>query len=546
MTTHRTTKMPARRRNEQCSHLAAIAIERKRDETALRSSEAKYGTLLEHLDHGVFLKDAECRFVALNRVAWEWLGCTSEAEVLGRTVADFLAPELAERCRREDRQVLDEGRRVEVEEERATAGQTRLIRTVKTPVWEDGRVVGVHGTFFDVTEQRALQGQLLQAQKMEAIGQLAGGIAHDFNNILTAVLGNLSLLMAGLPDGDPNRELCQAAEKAALRAATLTTQLLGFARRTVLRPQPADLNKNLDEVMTMLRPAIDPRVVLQASKTPDLWTVRADPGQMTQIIMNLCLNARDAMPEGGTLSLETANVVVEAAHAREHLGAHAGEHVRLSVADSGRGIPAESRSRIFEPFFSSKTKGKGTGLGLAMVFGIVQQHNGWVECRSEIGRGTRFDIYLPRIAETGGTAAAQAATPAVGHETVLLVDDEEMIRVIASSVLTRYGYRVLQAGDGEEALDVYQRADVPIDLVILDLTMPRLSGHETLRRLLQIDPKARVLFASGYSEEMLNPEEQEMALGFLSKPYRPEELALAVRKALDHSRQPGDSGERAA
>jgi PAS domain S-box-containing protein len=521
---------------EQSTQLAALAIERKRDELAIRSSEAKYRTLIENLAQGVFLKDTQSRFAAANRAAWEWLGCTSEAEVVGRTVGDFFPHEVAVQREAEDRQVFEEGQRVEVEEERTTDVQTRTIRTLKTPVREDGRTVGVLGIFWDVTEQRALQAQLLQAQKMEAIGQLAGGIAHDFNNILTAVLGNITLLMQGFSAGDPNRELCLAAEKAALRAATLTTQLLGFARRTVLRPQPADLNENLDEVLTILRPTIDPRVVLQASKAPDLWTVRADPGQMTQIIMNLCLNARDAMPEGGTLSLETANVVVDAAHARDHLGARTGEHVRLSVVDSGQGIPAELRSRIFEPFFTTKPKGKGTGLGLAMVFGIAQQHNGWVECQSEVGQGTRFDIYLPRIAGAGWVAVSPAAAPAAGHETVLLVDDEEMIRIIASSVLARYGYQVLLAADGEEALDVYQRAGNTIDLVILDLTMPKLSGHDTFRRLLQFDPKARVLFASGFSEETLNAEEQEVALGFLSKPYRPEELAHAVRAALDRER----------
>ncbi len=505
-------------------------------EGATRASEAKYRTLVENLEQCVFLKDAESRFVAVNRPLCHALGVADESQVVGRTDDHFYPPELAAKYRADDRRVLAEGRRLEVEEENVQKGQKRLVRTVKTPLRDgEGRIVGVLGIFWDVTEQRRLEAQLRQAQKMEAVGQLAGGIAHDFNNLLTAVLGNLSLLMSALPADDAHREFAAAADRAAHRAANLTSQLLGFSRRGVLRPRPLSLNASVDEVLALLRRTIDPRIDLAAAKADDLATVEADPGQMTQVLMNLCLNARDAMPEGGRLLLETANVVVEEDRAGRQLGARPGPFVRLRVSDSGCGMTAEVRERIFEPFFTTKGPGQGTGLGLAMVFGIVQQHGGWVECDSEPGRGTCFDVYLPRTAGAAEAPAPAAAPAPRGSETVLLVDDEDMIRRVGSTILGRYGYKVLLAEDGEHALEVYREHGAHIDLVIMDQMMPRLSGRDAFRRLLAVNPRARVLFSSGYSGEHLSDDDRRRSAGFINKPYRPEDLARTVRAALDRA-----------
>jgi nitrogen-specific signal transduction histidine kinase/CheY-like chemotaxis protein len=409
---------------------------------------------------------------------------------------------------------------------------------IKTPVKDDqNQIAGVLGISWDVTDQRTLEAQLREAHSMDAIGQLAGGIAHDFNNLLTVILGNVSLLRTSAADG-LKRPFLDVIEKAAERAAELTRKLLGFCRRTALCLQPTDMRAALEESAALLRPTIDPRITLEVCSPQSPWLVQADLGQIVQVLMNLCLNARDAMPDGGCLELTLENVVLDAEEVRLRLDARPGPFVRLRVRDNGHGIPPDVLPRIFEPFFTTKPQGKGTGLGLALVFGIVRQHQGWIECSSKVLEGTTFDIYLPRYdghpEET--TAPMAAPSPGHGHETILLVDDEAMIRNLGRTLLQMYGYRVLLAEDGLEAVALYRDRQQPIDLVILDLTMPRLSGRDAFHRLVDLDPQVRVLFASGYAKEHITEAEQERILGFVGKPYRPHELAEAVRAALDKPR----------
>jgi PAS domain S-box-containing protein len=507
---------------------------RKAAEEAARGLEERFRAVAELVADGIALLDAAGTIVFISRAARRLLGYEPE-ELVGRSCFELAHPDDLERVRVLFTDVVAKPGNEMVAEfrYRHKDGSWRLIEAQASNRLDDPSIAAVVGTFRDVTERRALEAQLVQAQKMEAVGQLAGGIAHDFNNLLTAVLGNLSLVMAALPEDDPAQEFGAAAERAALRAANLTGQLLGFSRRSVLRPRPLSLNASVDEVLTFLRRTIDPRIQLEARKADDLAAVEAEPGQMTQVLMNLCLNARDAMPEGGRLLLETAEVSVEEERARHWIGARPGPFVRVRVSDTGFGMPPEVRARIFEPFFTTKGPGQGTGLGLAMVFGIVQQHGGWVECESEVGCGTRFDIYLPRAAAAVEAPAAPTGPVARGRETILLVDDEEMIRKVGSAILSRYGYQVILAVDGQHAVEVYRENAGGIDLVILDLMMPRLSGRDAFRRLLAINPAARVLFSSGYSGEHLTDADRDRAAGFVNKPYRPEELAGTVREALD-------------
>jgi PAS domain S-box-containing protein len=513
--------------------------DRKQSEEALRASEARYHSLVENLAQSVFLKDREFRFIAVNAPFCRMVG-RPIGEILGRTDFDLFPPDLAEKYRHDDQQVLTTGLRLEMDEECLIGGQRRTVRVVKTPVTDDqGRIIGVVGSFWDVTEQRALEEHVRQAQKMEAVGQLAGGVAHDFNNLLTVILGNLGLILSEKTTINTSRSLLQETEKAAARAADLTRQLLGFARKTVLRLEPSDLGDALQEVISLLRHIIDPRISIDITTPDNLWTVQADRGQMHQVLMNLCLNARDAMPEGGRLVLEAANVTIDPDAARLHSDALAGDYVRLRVCDNGSGIPKEIRERIFEPFFTTKGPGKGTGLGLALVYGIVKQHQGWIECNSEPKQGTTFHVYLPRFhspAEAANpTTSSHPPEPRSGTETILLVDDEEMIRTLGRNILQRYGYEVLLAEDGRRALELYQRERERIALVILDLNMPHMSGADALHELRKLDIKVPVLVSSGNAGEY-HSELVIRGIKFIKKPYRPQELASAVREALDQQR----------
>jgi signal transduction histidine kinase len=380
------------------------------------------------------------------------------------------------------------------------------------------------------------QDQLRQAQKMEAVGRLAGGVAHDFNNLLTAITGYSDLLMSDLAEGDPRRADLEQIKHAADRAAGLTRQLLAFSRRQVLQPRVLDLNVVITDVEKMLRRVIGEDIDLVTIPGSALGRVKADPGQLDQVILNLAVNARDAMPEGGKLTIETANVELDGAYALRHIAVRPGPYVMLAVSDTGCGMDAEILARLFEPFFTTKEVGKGTGLGLATVYGIVTQSGGSISVYSEPGRGTTFKMYLPRVKEAVETRVVVASpdTPVRGSETILVVEDEEAVRSLARLVLERKGYTVLEARHGTEALRVSERHEGPIALVLTDLVMPGLGGRELAGRLATVRPDTKVLYMSGYTDNaIVHQGVLDAGAAFLSKPFTPDALARKVREVLD-------------
>lgn len=402
-----------------------------------------------------------------------------------------------------------------------------------TPSWWTLRVTPLAGaedentrlvvTVQDVTERRALEDRLRHAQKMEAVGTLAGGIAHEYNNLLTAVLGNLSLALLDLPADHALAPGLRDAETAAQRAAELTRQLLGFGRRSPVRLHPTDLRKVVEDARPLLEHAFDPRILIQTDFAEDLWPVRADAAQIGQVVVNLSVNARDAMPGGGRLTITLSN-----RHGRDQ--GPSGQFVVLEVRDTGEGMAPETLARMYEPFFTTKGPDRGTGLGLAVVHTIVEQHGGWVECHSTLGGGTTFRVHLPRLVQMPDAPPV----PAGGGEIVLVVDDEEPLRDLARALLERQGYRVLLARDGVEAIAVVREARGRVDLVLLDLTMPRMSGRETLRELRALSPGIVVVLMSGYpSGDAAASDLHGEADGFLPKPYPPEMLGRVLREALD-------------
>ena len=378
-----------------------------------------------------------------------------------------------------------------------------------------------------------LEAQLQQAQKMEAIGRLAGGLAHDFNNVLTAIRGYSELATMDLPPQHPSRGNLEEVFKAADRAAALTRQLLAFSRRQVLKPEVLDLNAVVSEIDKMLRRLIGEDIELVTVLAPNLGRVRADRALVGQVLLNLAVNARDAMPEGGTLAIETANVQLSGPARQTRPAFHPGPHVVLSVSDTGTGMPPEVQERIFEPFFTTKEPDKGTGLGLSMVYGIVSQSGGDIEVASEPGQGTTFRIFLPRVDESAQASAERSATHRVpsGVETVLLVEDEPTVRSFARVVLERCGYRVLEAGSGPEALALAARHPTTIDLLLTDVVMPEMNGRALAERLAGLRPALRVLYMSGHTGTTLIPRDNGSQL--IQKPFSHDTLAAKVREVLD-------------
>ena len=382
------------------------------------------------------------------------------------------------------------------------------------------------------------QEQLRQSQKLEGIGQLAGGIAHDFNNLLTIIGGFTSLAIKDLPLDSPIRSNLEEVKKAGDRASSLTRQLLAFSRKQVLQPEVLNLDSVVLEIEKMLRRVIGENIDLRAVLKPQLGNIKADPGQIEQIILNLVVNARDSMPHGGKLTIETDNVYLDEEYVSHHLGSQAGPHVMLAVTDTGHGMDQQTLSRIFEPFFTTKELGKGTGLGLSTVYGIVKQSGGNIWVYSEPGRGATFKIYLPRVDDAADEYkhTTQEAKLAEGSETILLVEDEEMLRKLARQTLKGYGYHILEASNGDEAIGISRQYEGEIQLLLTDVIMPGMNGRELSNRLLETRPKLRVLFMSGYTDDaIVHQGVLDESANFIQKPFPPESLAKKVREVLDQS-----------
>ncbi len=510
--------------------------ERRRAEDALRASEQRFRTLIEQAPVAIGISRDGVAMYA-NPMCLQMLGFESVEEIQGIPLVDLVGArsrdEIAERIRLRA-QGLAVPREYETIGLRKGGSPFTVHVVVKDVQLADGPAN--IGFFTDITEQRRTEEQLRHVQKMEAVGQLAGGIAHDFNNVITVVNSFCDLALSGLREHDPLREDLMEIRKAGKRAAALTRQLLAFSRRQVLRPEVLNLNQVLDGIEGMLRRLIGEDIELVVSRTADLGSVRADPGQIEQVVMNLVVNSRDAMPEGGKLTIETANVELDEEEARVRIGVRPGPHVTLSVSDTGCGMDEQTRARIFEPFFTTKESGKGTGLGLATVYGIVKQSGGSVCVDSEPGRGTTFEICLPRelTAPEAELRTERPAGQATGTETVLVVEDEEAVRNLTRRILTAAGYTVLMAANAGEALLACERRTQPVHLLLTDVVMPLMSGRELAERLAQACPGMTVLFMSAYADNaIMSHGTLERGVHFIAKPFAAEDLTRKVREVLD-------------
>jgi PAS domain S-box-containing protein len=519
-------------------HVRDITSRRSAEE-ALRSSEMLFHSVWNNSVDGMRLTDEDGNVVAVNEAYCQLVGKTRD-ELEGRPFSQVYAPSdsspemLAEYRERFRARVVKQQ-----SERRMTLhnGSVLDLEFTSSFVELPGRGSLLFTLFRDITAQKRLEDQLRQSQKMEAIGQLAGGVAHDFNNILTVIHGHASLLLANDPAGGHTSRSAQQIAQAAERAAGLTRQLLAFGRRQVLQPRRLDVNEVVGNMTKMLVRLLGEDVTLQVDYSETPAFIHADVGMIEQVLLNLAVNSRDAMAKGGLLSLQIQNVEISTASVAYHAEARDGSFVCISAADTGCGIPPENLSRIFEPFFTTKEIGKGTGLGLATVYGIVKQHFGWIEVDSELGRGATFRIYLPACDQTADPGEDRADRGQVrgGTETILVVEDESLVRELVCTLLVAQGYRVLQAESGVKALQVWENAKSQIDLVLTDLVMPdQVNGRELAERLWSEKPDLKVIFTSGYSADVVG---KDFVLGhglqYLQKPYHPQKLAYAVRQCLD-------------
>ncbi len=520
---------------------------RRKAEEDLSASERKYRELVENANSIIIRMDSNGTILFFNEFAQRFFGY-AENEIIGRNAVGTIVPEsessgrdlralVRDITRNTDLYAINENENMRRDGERVWVAWTNREVVGANPDAPEFLCVGQ-----DVTARKRaemdrdkMEVQLRQAQKMEAVGQLAGGIAHDFNNLLQVILGYMDFLKVDVRGNPDQEEAVEAVAQAAERAADLTRQLLAFSRRQIIQPVNLNLNDLISGVLKIIRRVIGENIDLQYVPGERLGTVHVDKGQMEQILMNLCVNARDAMPQGGTLTIETENVFIGRAYCLEHPWATEGRYVLLSVTDTGVGMDELTRAQAFEPFFTTKGLGEGTGLGLATVYGIVKQHNGLIHVYSEPDKGTSFKVYIPiveRHAEDVGTKVETRA--AGGSETILVAEDEEGVRKVVCRILESAGYAVLEAAHGEEALRLFEAHADTIDMVLLDVIMPKVGGREVMDRIQAKNPEVRFLFSSGYSENAIHTNfVAKDGLRFIMKPYSKSSLLHAVRETLD-------------
>jgi PAS domain S-box-containing protein len=512
--------------------------EQARAEAALLEERHLLHTLMDNLPDVIYFKDRESRFTHINQALAKAFGLSDPAQAIGKRDFDFFTGEHAQQAFADEQEIVRTGQPMLAKEEKETwpDGHVTWASSTKMPLRDArGNIVGTFGVSRDVTPHKVLEEQLRLSQRMESVGRLAGGVAHDFNNLLTIIAGYTQLVKGGLDEGSALHGHVDEVLKASDRAASLTQQLLAFSRKQVLQVEVLDLNTALGNLEKMLLRLIGEDIELRTVPQAGLGRVKADPGQIDQVIMNLVVNARDAMPQGGTITIETANMDLTEDYTRSHFPVVPGRYVMVSVSDTGTGMSQEIQAHIFEPFFTTKEKGKGTGLGLATVYGIVKQSGGYIWVYSELGRGSTFKVYLPRV--EGPLAEAEPAKVSLdsvkGSETVLVVEDEEAVRSLVRKTLESHGYKVLESQGADDALSILEQYAEPIHLLLTDVVMPQMSGQELAKRLLAMRPEVKVIYMSGYTDDaIVRHGVLEAGVSFVQKPFAPTTLAQKVRDVL--------------
>lgn len=524
--------------NRVISVVVSNLTDYKHAEESLRASNELLKLIVNTVPVRVFWKDTELRYLGCNQAFACDARVASPDDLIGKDDYQLVWKELAEMYRADDREVIESGvAKLSYDEQQTTVAGDRIwIRTSKVPLRNEASVIfGVLGIYEDITEHKKLEVQLAQAQKMEVVGQLSGGIAHDLNNILTAIIGYSTLMEMGMSEDDPKRDHLNHVLAAAERAAELTKSLLAFSRKQIINPQPVDLNQIIVKTKKFMTRIIAEDIDFTVEFKKDSLVVNADTGQIEQVLMNLVTNARDAMPSGGQLTIETDAVVLDDSFIKAHGFGEPGPYALLIFSDSGEGMDSATCKKVFEPFFTTKEVGKGTGLGLSIVYGIVKQHNGFITVYSESGNGTTFRIYLP-LTQTAVESSQKNLAKVLkgGKETILVADDDFSVRDLLEKTLTMFGYTVIVAVDGSDALSKFREQPTGINLVMLDVVMPKLNGKEVRDEIRKLNPAVNVIFMSGYTRDIIHKRGVlDESVQFIPKPLNPKKLLLKVRNVLD-------------